>query len=91
MADGNRHRRRYFRGPQNRVSGEKRYYEQILEGIPEDTREIGKAFSNYVLATKGLMMAETELKWCDWVLELLRQQQHTTASKHGRTNFETLS
>jgi DNA-binding PadR family transcriptional regulator len=70
----------------------KRYYEQILAGIPEDTREIGsKVFSNYVLATKGLMMAETELKWCDWVLELLRQQQRATATNHGRTNFETLS
>ncbi|MFC7679994.1 PadR family transcriptional regulator [Paenibacillus sp. GCM10028914] len=52
------------------------YYEGILKGISKDnTQFASKEFSNYILASKGLMMAETELKWCDWVLELLKQHQ----------------
>ncbi|GAB6930123.1 PadR family transcriptional regulator [Paenibacillus sp. JCM 10914] len=59
----------------------KRYFEQILSDIPEDGRIFGsQAFSKYILATKGLMMAETELKWCDWVLDLLKQHQRATTS-----------
>ncbi|WP_054955847.1 PadR family transcriptional regulator [Paenibacillus dakarensis] len=52
----------------------KQYFEEILHRIPEEECHFGsKEFSNYILASKGLMMAETELKWCDWVLKLLRQ------------------
>ncbi|MEK3735439.1 MULTISPECIES: PadR family transcriptional regulator [Paenibacillus] len=60
----------------------KRFFENILEGIPEDSREFGsKTFSNYILATKGLMLAETELKWCDWVLSLLKQHQSSSSGQ----------
>ncbi|MGM1044936.1 MAG: PadR family transcriptional regulator [Bacillota bacterium] len=61
----------------------KQYFEGILQGIPKDMCLFGnKEFSNYILASKGLMMAETELKWCDWVLDLLKQHRMHTTSVH---------
>ncbi|NMO97072.1 PadR family transcriptional regulator [Paenibacillus lemnae] len=60
----------------------KRYYESILDGIPKQKCEFGnKEFSSYILATKALMMAETELKWCDWVLDLLGQHSMAAAGE----------
>lgn len=59
----------------------KQYYEGIIQKIPEDQCHFGsKEFSNFILASKGIMMAETELKWCDWVLKLLRQHKMQTTS-----------
>ncbi|KKO55547.1 PadR family transcriptional regulator [Paenibacillus sp. DMB20] len=62
----------------------KRYFEGILQGIPADKCVCGsKEFSNYILATKGLMMAETELKWCEWVLELLKRHRMQPTAEHA--------
>lgn len=61
----------------------KQYFDGILKGISKEKCHFGsKEFSNYILASKGLMMAETELKWCDWVLDLLKQHRLQTASVH---------
>lgn len=61
----------------------KLFFNDILKAIPEDQRHFSsKEFSDYILASKGLMMAETELKWCDWVLDLLKQHRLQKASGH---------
>lgn len=61
----------------------KRCFEQILKDMPEEECVVGnKQFSNYVLVTRHLMTAETELTWCEWVLDLLRQHSLQTASSH---------
>lgn len=61
----------------------KLYFEGILRDLPKEHCDFGtKEFSNYILATKGLMTAETELKWCDWVLQLLQRRPVQAASEH---------
>ncbi|MFI2855729.1 PadR family transcriptional regulator [Paenibacillus sp. JSM ZJ436] len=60
----------------------KRYYEELLAGIPEGQCHPGsKEFGSYILATKALMTVDAELKWCDWVLKLLTEHSYAAAGR----------
>ncbi|MCR8842865.1 PadR family transcriptional regulator [Paenibacillus sp. SC116] len=52
------------------------YYEKLLTRIPEEERHIrSKHFGDYILLNRAISLAEGQIEWCKWVIQMLEDGQ----------------
>ncbi|MGZ9584124.1 PadR family transcriptional regulator [Paenibacillus marinisediminis] len=48
------------------------YYESLLSRIPENERRVKSVhFGDYILLNKALSLANVQVEWCQWVVQML--------------------